>query len=106
MERTHYVKDAKAMIGKETVNQRVSYNTLDVEQLGYMYEGLLDHTVLNAKELVVKLKGKDDIKLPISELKAHQNRDFEKWLKDETKRSSSVIKKALNDPPDIETIST
>jgi len=36
---------AKGKIGKETLPQRVSYRTLDVEQIGYVYEGLLDHKI-------------------------------------------------------------
>jgi len=98
----HKLTYARAKIGRDIINQRVSYNTLDVEQIGYMYEGLLDHTILRADDLTIKLKAKDDVKLPIRELIENKERDFEKWLKKITDRSISVIKKALYDPPTIE----
>lgn len=37
--------------------QRVSYRTLDVEQLGYVYEGLLGYTVKLAKEWMIDPEG-------------------------------------------------
>lgn len=99
----HKLTYARAKIGKEIINQRVSYNTLDVEQIGYMYEGLLDHTILKADDLTVKLKAKDDVKLPIRELFENKERDFDKWLKKKTDRSIPAIKKVLEKPPNIET---
>jgi len=99
----HKLTYARAKIGKEIINQRVSYNTLDVEQIGYMYEGLLDHTILKADDLTLKLKAKDDVKLPIRELFEKRESDFENWLKKRTDRSIPAIKKALEEPPNIET---
>ncbi len=99
----HKLTYARAKIGKEIINQRVSYNTLDVEQIGYMYEGLLDHTILKADELTIKLKAKDDVKLPIRILIENKERDFEKWLKKITDRSIPAIKKAMEEAPNIET---
>jgi len=99
----HKLTYARAKIGKEIINQRVSYNTLDVEQIGYMYEGLLDHTILKADDLTIKLKAKDDVKLPIGELFENRERDFENWLKKRTDRSIPALKKALEEPPNIET---
>jgi len=99
----HKLTYARAKIGKEIINQRVSYNTLDVEQIGYMYEGLLDHTILKADDLTIKLKAKHDIKLPIRELFENIESDFEKWLKKRTDRSIHAINKAIEEPPNIET---
>ena len=99
----HKLTYARAKIGKEIINQRVSYNTLDVEQIGYMYEGLLDHTILKADDLTIKLKAKNDLKLPIRELFENRENDFEKWLKKRTDRSIPAIKKAIEEFPNIET---
>lgn len=98
----HKLTYARAKIGKEIINQRVSYNTLDVEQIGYMYEGLLDHTILKADDLTIKLKAKDDVKLPRRELFENRENDFEKWIKKRTDRSIPAIKKALEELPNIE----
>jgi hypothetical protein len=100
----HKLTHARTKVGREILNQRVSYNTLDVEQIGYMYEGLLDHTVLQADDLVVKLISKNDVKLPVRELELRQTGNFVRWLKQVTDRSVSSIKKALTSTPEDETI--
>lgn len=39
--------------------QRLSFRALDIEQIGHVYEGLLDHTVRKATTPMVSLKGKE-----------------------------------------------
>jgi hypothetical protein len=39
--------------------QRLSFRALDIEQIGHVYEGLLDHTVKKAASPMVSLKGKE-----------------------------------------------
>jgi methylase of polypeptide subunit release factors len=39
--------------------QRLSFRALDIEQIGHVYEGLLDHTVKKATSPMVSLKGKE-----------------------------------------------
>jgi len=39
--------------------QRLSFRALDIEQIGHVYEGLLDHTVRKATAPMVSLKGKE-----------------------------------------------
>jgi hypothetical protein len=57
--------------GSDSAEPRIlSFQSLDIEQIGHVYEGLLDHTAVSAAELMVGLKGAKDreIELPLSEL--------------------------------------
>ena len=83
--------------GKE--RRRVSFEALDVEQIGYVYEGLLDHTIHTASEPVLGLIGRKtyEPELGISELEALQGkRDFHKLLAKETARTQPALKKLLD----------
>lgn len=48
--------------------QRVSYQELDVEQIGYLYEGLLDHQVSRAHGPVVLLDDPEEGEVPLETL--------------------------------------
>jgi hypothetical protein len=52
--------------------RRLSFRALDIEQIGYVYEGLLDHTAKRATEPVLGLKGSKDKEpeIPLSKLEA------------------------------------
>ncbi len=55
--------------GKHGEPQRVGYWALDVEQIGYIYEGLLDHRCARAGDQpMVKLKGAGEAAVPLDEL--------------------------------------
>jgi len=43
--------------------RRLSFRALDIEQIGHVYEGLLDHTAKRATEPVLGLKGSKDKEL-------------------------------------------
>lgn len=45
--------------GKSAERRRVSFRDIDVEQIGYIYEGLLGYTARDVDEIVVGLVGKD-----------------------------------------------
>lgn len=45
--------------GKSAERRRVSFRDIDVEQIGYIYEGLLGYTAEDVDEIVVGLVGKD-----------------------------------------------
>lgn len=51
--------------------RRLSFRSLDIEQIGHVYEGLLDHTAKRASEPVLGLKGSKDKEpeIPLSKLK-------------------------------------
>lgn len=52
--------------------RRLSFRALDIEQIGHVYEGLLDHTVKRAPEVVLGLSGAKDKEpeIPLSKLEA------------------------------------
>ncbi len=83
--------------------RRLSFRALDIEQIGHVYEGLLDHTAKRATEPMLSLtaaKG-DEPEVPLSELERLQLKgetDLIKFLKDETGRSENALKKALESP--------
>ena len=52
---------------QDGAKQRVSYQELGVEQIGYMYEGLLDHAIKRAEHPILILK-KDDAEVDLDEL--------------------------------------
>jgi hypothetical protein len=80
--------------------RRLSFRALDVEQIGYIYEGLLDHTAKRAKEVTVSLVGSKDSEpeVALSLLETWINKSEQKFveeLKKITKRTENSIKKAL-----------
>ena len=82
--------------------RRVSFRALGVEQIGHVYEGLLDHTAVRATETVLGIKGTRDketeIALTTLEAKLTQGQDtLIDFLKDETGRSVSAIKHAMEE---------
>jgi hypothetical protein len=81
--------------------RRLSFRALDIEQIGHVYEGLLDHTAKRAAEPFLGLAGTRDKEpeLPLAkleELLAKGEADLVKFLKDETGKSDSALKKSLN----------
>jgi hypothetical protein len=85
--------------------RRLSFRALDVEQIGHVYEGLLDHTALRATEPVVSLTGRKfqepEVELArLEELQSKGEAALVEFLAKETGRSSSGIKKDLALPID------
>jgi hypothetical protein len=80
--------------GRES--RRLSFHALDIEQIGHVYEGLLDHTVRRAPETVLGLDGNEKPEIGLSELNRHSTQpDFVDWLAGETARSAKAVEKAL-----------
>ncbi len=91
--------------GKE--HRRVSFEALDVEQIGYVYEGLLDHTAVRAADSVLGLIGKpgDEPEIALSVLEAKSSagdKELLKLLNDETNRAEKALQKLLDAEPDLE----
>lgn len=89
-----------ATAGSEAETRRVSFRALGVEQIGHVYEGLLDHTAITAGEPVIGLKGtsKKKPEIPLATLEGLMAQGEVKlvaFLKEETGRSPSVLKKLL-----------
>ena len=78
----------------------LSYRGLDIEQLGYVYEGLLDHTVKRANEVTLELNATKSAKQPwvtLGELESarlHGEKSVENLLKE---RMGSSISRVRND---------
>src|SRR4051812_15940992 len=82
--------------------RRLSFRALDIEQIGHVYEGLLDHTARRATEPMLSLTAArgDEPEVALSELerlRAKGEADLLKFLadKDVTGRSENALKKAL-----------
>lgn len=86
--------------GAET--QRLSFRALGIEQIGHVYEGLLDHKAARAEDAVLGLRGTKN-KEPEVEVGRLEEAQLEgedqliRLLRDETGRSSSPLKKALTE---------
>ena len=82
---------------------RLSFRALDIEQIGHVYEGLLDHTAKRATEPVLSLtaaKG-DEPEVALSELEGLQAKgeaELLKFMKEQTGRSESALSKSLATP--------
>lgn len=81
--------------------RKLSFRSLDIEQIGHVYEGLLDHTAKRSTEPVLGLQGTRDKEpeIPLAKLEemvAMGDKEFLKYLKEETGRSESALKKGLN----------
>lgn len=88
-------------IGNTTEARKISFRALDIEQIGHVYEGLLDHTAKRATEPVLGLAGTRDKEpeIALAELEkiaAKGEKELLKFLKDESGRSESAIKKGLS----------
>ena len=84
--------------GGRTEARRLSFRSLGVEQIGHVYEGLLDHTAKRAKGLVVSLSGKNEPELDVGLLEAKKvegPKALVEWLAEETGHSEKAVEKAL-----------
>jgi hypothetical protein len=87
----------------------LSYRALDVEQIGYVYEGLLERTVKRTDSVTVELVGGKGAKKTIyvlSELEAIRKFDKDEFTRqlaspDALRRSESAIRKSLARPVDV-----
>jgi len=80
--------------------RRVSFRALDIEQIGHVYEGLLDHTAKRATEPFLGLAGTraKESEIPLAELEKYLVKgesDLIKFLKEATGKSEIALKKAL-----------
>ncbi len=80
--------------------QRLSFRALDIEQIGHVYEGLLDHTAVRADSPVLGLQGAKDLEpeVPLYALEDAKSKGGDKllsYLKDTTKRSPKTLEKEL-----------
>ncbi len=85
--------------------RRLSFRSLGVEQIGHVYEGLLDHTARRAAGLTVSLDGKREPEVGIAELEALKKKGdaaLIDWLAERTGRSRPALTEALTYEPEPE----
>ncbi|MSS27579.1 SAM-dependent DNA methyltransferase [Desulfovibrio sp. PG-178-WT-4] len=84
----------------------LSYRALDVEQIGHVYEGLLEHTVARVPRVTLGLQGAQKAKNPniaLAELESARLDDeaaLVELLLEVTGRSGSAIRNGLSKPAD------
>lgn len=81
--------------------RRLSFRALDIEQIGHVYEGLLDHTAKRAKDVVLGIKGKayNEPEVEVAVLEELLNKsedDLKQFIKDVSGRTANAIKNSLN----------
>ena len=89
--------------GGGKVSRKISFRALDIEQIGHVYEGLLDHTAVRASEPILGLVGtknkEPEVGLGVLEQLpfdyAQGTGELLKFLKKETGRSQVALQKAL-----------
>ncbi|QWF69697.1 hypothetical protein KEF85_09945 [Methylomonas paludis] len=91
---------SKSSAGGVTETRRVSFRALGVEQIGHVYEGLLDHTGVRAGEIILGIKcaAKKQAEIPLATLEDILAQGQDKlidFLKEETGRSPAALRKAL-----------
>jgi hypothetical protein len=82
--------------------RRLSFRALDIEQIGHVYEGLLDHTAKRAHEPILGLAGSKDNELDIplaklEEIAASGTAALVEFLKEETGRSEKALKRLIDE---------
>ncbi len=91
--------------------RRLSFRALDIEQIGHVYEGLLDHTAKRAPEPMLGLtgtKGKEpEVALAeLERLQAKGEAELLEFLNEETGRQERTLKNALATPNSTERMPT
>ncbi|HEX6288038.1 MAG TPA: type IIL restriction-modification enzyme MmeI [Herpetosiphonaceae bacterium] len=84
--------------------RRLSFRALDIEQIGHVYEGLLDHTAVRAREPVLGVQGSKDREpeVPLAALEAlaaNGEAALVAFLQEQTGRSPKALATALK--PDL-----
>ncbi|MBE7550036.1 MAG: hypothetical protein HS126_03020 [Anaerolineales bacterium] len=86
---------ARVRLGRDLLPQRVSYRSLDIEQIGYVYEGLLDHRLARAgAEPLLQLKTPKDggeALVSLAELEALPPERRAAFLAGASRRDEAVI---------------
>jgi hypothetical protein len=92
--------------GGVTEARRVSYRTLDIEQIGHVYEGLLDHGCVRARGTVLGLVGKkgEEPEVALDEIEAQRAKggpEFVAWLAETTGLTANRIANDLAKAPEL-----
>ncbi|GIK88173.1 MAG: hypothetical protein BroJett026_36540 [Betaproteobacteria bacterium] len=80
--------------------RRLSFRALDIEQIGHVYEGLLDHTAVRATTTMVGLAGGDEPEVALDDIEARAaegEASLVAWLKEATGRSANALRNLLRE---------
>jgi hypothetical protein len=86
----------------------LSYKALDVEQIGYVYEGLLEHTAIRSTGITLGLQGSKKAKNPnislgdLEPARMDNEITLVELIKQKTSRTESAIKNDISRPIDNE----
>ncbi|MEG3954178.1 Eco57I restriction-modification methylase domain-containing protein [Microcoleus sp. herbarium2] len=88
-------------VGGTLEPRRLSFRALDIEQIGHVYEGLLDHTAVRATSPVLGLIGtrerEPEVALwELERLQAKGEEDLVKFVKEQSNKSPAALRKALS----------
>ena len=96
--------------GRNRERRPLSFRALDVEQIGHVYEGLLDHTAVRARGPVVGLVGKsgEEPEVELTELEQHAQKsdsDLVGWVAEATGKKAPQVERLrglrpIDDDPD------
>lgn len=91
----------EALLFLKKRGERLSYKGLGVEQIGHVYEGLLEFSCTITEEPYVRLIGKQEAKVPLSALEAAaEGQDsFKEWLAQQSGATASQLTRALAAKP-------
>jgi Eco57I restriction-modification methylase/MmeI, target recognition domain len=79
--------------------ERLSYKGLDVEQIGHVYEGLLEYSCLRIEEPYLGLIGKAEPELKLADVAAAYARDdWDEWIAKQCDASVASLRKAHDRP--------
>jgi hypothetical protein len=87
--------------------RKLSFRALDIEQIGHVYEGLLDHTAKRAKGTVLGLQGTKDKEPEISiatleAMRTKGEKELTAFLRKQTGRAAKALGTALSTEPELE----
>jgi hypothetical protein len=83
--------------------RRISFRALDIEQIGHVYEGLLDHEARRAEGAMLGLLGKKGVEpeVPLADLEAKHAEGADAliaFLIEKTGRTEKTLRKAVAEP--------
>ena len=100
------ILDALVMLKPRKKNgtpTRISYKGLGVEDIGHIYEGLLEFSCLKTEEPYLGFQGKSEPEIPLREVEEQASRGeaaFLAWLKEETDATPAQLRKMFAAEPD------
>jgi hypothetical protein len=90
--------EVRGLSGEGAEAQRLSFKALGVEQIGHVYESLLDHTAVRATTAFVGLEGPEEPEIALDELEARRRKgkkEVVEYLAGATGKGARVAEKAL-----------